>query len=108
MLQRSSLVFAISDPDTDQLTAFARVLSDGVFKALVLDVIVHSMHRSTGLGSALMAHIMAHPALSKVRHLELYCRAERAMFYERLGFTSELGDLLLMRRSQESPASQSG
>ncbi len=30
------------------------------------------------------------------------------MFYERLGFTSELGDLLLMRRGQESPAGQSG
>ncbi len=108
MLQHSTLVFAISDPDTHRLNAFARVLSDRVFKALVLDVIVHPMHRAASLGSALMAHMMGHPALSKVRHFELYCLPERAMFYQRLGFTSELGDLLFMRRTQESPPGYSG
>jgi hypothetical protein len=30
------------------------------------------------------------------------------MFYQRLGFTSELGDLLFMRRTQESPPGHSG
>ena len=98
MLQHSDFVFAIAAPETQELLAFARVLTDHVFKALVLDVIVHPDHRSVGLGSFLMAHMIAHPVLSRVRHIELYCLPERAEFYQRQGFTSELGELRLMRR----------
>ena len=101
MLQHSDFVFAIAAPDTQELLAFARVLTDRVFKALMLDVIVHPDHRSAGLGSLLMAHIMAHPTLSRVRHIELYCLPERADFYQRHGFTSELGELHFMRRTNE-------
>ena len=101
MLQHSDFIFGILAPDSQQLLAFARVLTDHVFKALVLDVIVHSDHRSAGLGSFLMAHIAAHPVLSRVRHIELYCLPERAAFYRRHGFTSELGELLFLRRSNE-------
>ena len=101
MLQHSDLVFAIAAPGTHELLAFARVLTDRVFKALVLDVVVHPDHRSAGLGSFLMEHIMAHPVLSGVCHIELYCLPERAEFYQRLGFTSKLGDLHFMRRANE-------
>ena len=101
MLQHSDFVFAIAAADSHKLLAFARVLTDRVFKALVLDVIVHPDHRSAGLGSFLMAHIMAHPVLSRVRHIELYCLPERADFYQRHGFTSELGQLHFMRRVNE-------
>jgi GNAT superfamily N-acetyltransferase len=103
MLQHSDFVFAIAAPDTQELWAFARVLTDRVYKALVLDVIVHPDHRSAGLGSFLMAHMMAHPVLSRVRHLELYCLRERAAFYERHGFTSELGEVHPMRCTHELP-----
>ncbi len=101
MLQHSDFVFGIAAPGSAQLLAFARVLTDRVFKALVLDVIVHPEHRSAGLGSYLMAHILAHPVVSNVRHIELYCLPERAEFYQRQGFTSELGELRLMRRPNE-------
>ena len=101
ILEYSDFVFGIAAPGSAQLLAFARVLTDRVYKALVLDVIVHPEHRSAGLGSYLMAHILAHPILSKVRHIELYCLPEREEFYRRQGFTSELGELLLMRRSKE-------
>ena len=104
MLQHSDFVFAFAAPDTQELLAFARVLTDHVFKALVLDVIVHPDHRSAGLGSFLMALIIARPVLSRVRHLELYCLPEHADFYQRHGFTSELGELHLMRRSNELPS----
>ena len=46
MLENSDFIFAIVAPDTKELLAFARVLTDRVFKALVLDVIVHPDHRS--------------------------------------------------------------
>jgi GNAT superfamily N-acetyltransferase len=99
MLQYSDFIFGVVTADSQQLLAFARVLTDCVFKALVLDLIVHPEHRSVGLGSFLMEHILAHPVLSHVRHIELYCLPERMQFYHRYGFTSELGELHLMRRS---------
>ena len=102
MLEHTDFVFAIAAPDTQELWAFARVITDRVFKALVLDVIVHPNHRSAGLGSFLMAHILAHPVLSRVRHIELYCLPERAEFYQRLGFTSELGELRFMRNEKRT------
>lgn len=101
MLQHSDFVFAIAATDTQELLAFARVLTDRVFKALVLDVIVHPDQRSTGLGSLLMEHIIAHPVLSRVRHIELYCLPEHHAFYRRHGFSSEIGKLRLMRRANE-------
>lgn len=100
MLRHSDYIFALAASETDELLAFARVLTDRVFKALLLDVMVHPDYRSTGLGSFLMEHIMTHPILCQVRHIELYCLPERADFYQRHGFTSELGRLRLMRRSK--------
>jgi predicted N-acetyltransferase YhbS len=104
MLQHSDFVFGIVAPDSQELLAFARVLTDRVFKALLLDVIVHPDHRSAGLGSFLMAHIAAHPVLSQVRHIELFCLPVRTDFYRRHGFTSEVGELVHMRRSNELQA----
>ena len=106
MLQHSDFIFGIVAPNSPQLLAFARVLTDHVFKALLLDVIVHPDHRSAGLGSFLMAQITAHPVLSRVRHIELFCLPARADFYRRQGFTSELGELVHMRRSNELQAAE--
>lgn len=98
MLEHSDFIFGMWDSMAQQLLAFARVLTDHVFKALILDVIVHPDHRGAGLGAALMENILQHPVLSKVPHVELYCLPERVKFYERLGFTSDLGTLKFMRR----------
>jgi predicted GNAT family N-acyltransferase len=78
--------------------AFGRVLTDGVFKALVFDVIVAPDVRGAGLGHALIRHIVADPQLSAVRDIELYCREELIPFYERLGFSVDLPEVRFMRR----------
>lgn len=99
MLQHSDFVFAWIDPRSRRLLAFARVLTDRVFKALLLDVIVQPDIRGAGLGSRMMRHILEHRVISKVRHVELYCLPEMLAFYRRHGFVSELGELRLMRRA---------
>lgn len=98
MAEGDSIVFAVRHDPSGELAAFARVLTDGVYKALIFDVIVAPAHRRSGLGERLVRRIASHPRLADVRHHELYCLPELVPYYERLGFTSEVGGIVLMRR----------
>ncbi len=100
-VQHSDLIFAFCDSETGSLVAFARVLTDFVYKAVVLDVIVARSHRDLGLGRMLLDAITAHPALLFVEHIELYCRDEMVPFYQKWGFTAILPALRFMRKTQE-------
>ena len=101
MLVHSSLVVAFCEARGDRLVAFARVLTDRVYKALILDVIVSAGLRGRGFGRRLLKAVLARPELADVRHFELYCRPERAAFYRHFGFEGEAGDLVLMRMRRE-------
>jgi RimJ/RimL family protein N-acetyltransferase/GNAT superfamily N-acetyltransferase len=98
MLDATRVLAAFVDPETDRLIAFARVITDETFKALVLDVIVDSAARQRGLGKMLMDAVIGHPALTRVQHFELYCRPELIPFYERWGFKEPGAALRFMRR----------
>jgi hypothetical protein len=97
MLQFSDFVFGYTQEDGNWV-AFARVLTDRVFKALVLDVIVARSCRKNGLGRRLLNDISTHPILGKVKHIELYCLPELVPFYEQWGFSCNTGGIVLMRR----------
>jgi predicted GNAT family N-acyltransferase len=97
MLQNTDFIFALCEEDTNQLIAFARVLTDKVYKALILDVIVDPDYRSQGLGKEIMQMILDHPDLKYIKHFELYCLPELIPFYKKWGFTDELGELTTMR-----------
>jgi len=95
---RRRVLVAFADPATDRLIAFARVITDETYKALVLDVIVDPAARHRGLGKKLMDAIVGHPALVRVEHFELYCRPELIPFYERWGFKEPGAALRFLRR----------
>ena len=99
MLDATKILVGFADPKTDRLIAFARVVTDEIYKALVLDVIVAPAARQMGLGRALMDAVIAHPALAGVRHLELYCRPDMVPFYQRWNFEPAGDDLRFMRRT---------
>ena len=84
--------------DAGMLIAFARVITDYTFKALIFDVIVAEAYRDMGLGDRLIDLVLEHPELTRVRHFELYCLPEVGSFYERHGFSCEVGGVRLMRR----------
>ena len=102
MVRHTDIVIAFCQPVNDDLIAFARVLTDYVYKALIFDVIVHASYRKRRLGEALMNTIVGHPLLESVRHFELYCFPEMVSFYERWGFTDRLEGLRLMRAERGS------
>jgi len=80
------------------LIGFVRVITDFTFKALIFDVIVADSHRGKGLGDRLIELVLAHPDLARVRNFELYCLPDVGSFYERHGFSTEVGGVRLMRR----------
>ncbi|GAB3947631.1 GNAT family N-acetyltransferase [Kribbella albertanoniae] len=98
ILAESDLVFALID--TDRLVGFARVLTDYAHVALVLDVVVSPDARGAGHGATLMEAIVTHPALQDVRSIELVCQPDLVPFYSRWGFTTKVGQSLLMRRAR--------
>ena len=85
--------------ETDELVAFARVITDYVFKAFIFDVIVRHDARGRGLGNELLSLIASHQRLESVRHFELYCLPEMMAFYSKHGYVTNLGTVQLMRLS---------
>lgn len=99
MLENTDVLIGICDNETNKLIGFARVLSDFVYKALILDVIVHEDYQGKGLGGLLLDQIITQPKLQSVQSFELYCKSDKMSFYEKWGFTEKLGDLNLMRKN---------
>jgi predicted FMN-binding regulatory protein PaiB/GNAT superfamily N-acetyltransferase len=94
------------------LIATARANSDGARHAYISDVAVAPHYRGRGLGKALMALLLEHPALRRVAMVRL-ATADAQTFYEQLGFVPEQQvDLpfptipLLLRRSEQGEQRQ--
>jgi GNAT superfamily N-acetyltransferase len=75
--------------DDDRLIGFARVLSDGVYRALIDDIVVDKPYRSKGIGTEIMKHLLAR--LAPVEEIFLRTGKEMIPFYERLGFALNRG-----------------
>ena len=92
----STMCFGFVDEEHN-LVAFTRVLTDYTFKALMFDVIVHPDHQDKGLGHQLVTLVKEDPRLQEVHHIELYCLPELQKFYASFGFTTDVGNMALMR-----------
>ncbi len=78
------LGFGLYQRDGGQV-GFGRVLTDYALRAHIGDVFLHPAQRGLGLGKALMASILAHPALASVEAWTL-ATADAHGLYERFGF----------------------
>jgi GNAT superfamily N-acetyltransferase len=89
MLASGGVIIALEDSATGELVAFARVLTDNVYRAHLFDVIVRESHRGQGLGKVIVDAVVSHPVVGKVEKIILSCRTELVPFYERWGFTTD-------------------
>ncbi|NUO78631.1 GNAT family N-acetyltransferase [candidate division KSB1 bacterium] len=67
-----------------KLVGFARVLTDGVYRAVLEDVIVAEAYRSRGIGCRLVELLLAE--LGDVEEVMLGCMENLVPYYERFGF----------------------
>lgn len=85
-----SIAIANSDPvitvwDGERLIGFARATSDGVYRATIWDVVVHSEYRGIGIGSKLVEKVLNHPRMNRVERVYLMTTHQQR-FYEKIGF----------------------
>ena len=61
---RRSLCFGVYSNSDDTQVGFARVVSDGVTCSWLCDVFIDPAHRGRGLGRAVVAEALRHPAVA--------------------------------------------
>jgi GNAT superfamily N-acetyltransferase len=86
---RNSLPVGVYTASGD-MAAMARVVTDRATFAWIDDVFVDRARRGAGLGKAMMAYIMAHPDLQRLRRLHLATRDAHGL-YAQFGFVAFTG-----------------
>ena len=98
MLAHTNFIFGFLSPNHGDLLAFARVLSDWTYFALIFDVIVRPEYRRKGIGSQVVKTVMKHPVITQVQNVELCCLEEMKPFYKRHGFSEGTGRMQMKRK----------
>lgn len=99
-LEDLAVALANSEPvvtawDGHRLMGFARVTSDGVYRATLWDVVIHPDYRGGGLGRKLVQTALAHPKVARVERVYLMTSSQQR-FYERIGFEENLTTTLVL------------
>ena len=79
-----------------RLVGFGRATSDGVFRAVLWDVVVAGDLQGRGLGRQVVEGLLQHPRLQGVERVYLMT-TNSAGFYEQLGFTVVESQQLMLR-----------
>ncbi|NJM88916.1 MAG: GNAT family N-acetyltransferase [Hydrococcus sp. RU_2_2] len=94
-----------SDPvisvwDKEKIIGFARATSDGVYRAMIWDVIVHPAYQGFGLGRQLVETLIGHPRLNRVERVYLTTTHQQE-FYKRIGFEENSTTTMILQNSPD-------
>lgn len=89
--------------DRDRLIGFARATSDGVFRATIWDVVIHSDYQGAGLGRKLVETVLMHPHVNLVERVYLMTTHQQK-FYERIGFQANSTTTMVLHHQPISQA----
>lgn len=92
MLRHSDVV--ISAWKQHQLVGFGRATSDGVFRAVLWDVVVARDVEGQGLGRLLVQKLLEAPCIAAAERIYLMTTNSHG-FYEKLGFNEVLNQRLM-------------
>jgi GNAT superfamily N-acetyltransferase len=76
----------VSAYENGLLAGSGRILSDGVFHALIVDMIVLPTHQGRGIGTAILQRLLQHCREGGIRDVQLFCARGKAGFYNQSGF----------------------
>ncbi|MCM3163968.1 GNAT family N-acetyltransferase [Metabacillus litoralis] len=78
--------YHISIYDQEQLIAFGRMISDGVYQALICDVMVDPSYQKQGLGKKIIEALLQKCKDSGIQSVQLFSAKGKQQFYKKLGF----------------------
>jgi len=84
------------DQEKEQLIGFARAISDGIFHAVLLDIVVDPQFQNRGVGKAIVKTLIKQLSKAHVRDITLIASPHIANFYHKLGFVSQPNSLQWM------------
>jgi len=105
MLTGSSAV--VSAWRNGELLGFGRATSDGVFRAVLWDVVVAEGSQGQGLGRRIVEALLRYPAVERAERAYLMT-TNSSGFYRRLGFSGDHSQVLLLRAQRGLPSEAGG
>ena len=78
------------------LSVLVRVMTDGIYRALIDDVVVEESKRGTGIGSELMRRVVER--LAEIEEVFLRCGEHVVPFYERHSFERSNGVIMDLQK----------
>ncbi|WP_299213467.1 GNAT family N-acetyltransferase [uncultured Aquimarina sp.] len=85
LLQKTEVFVVVRDTDTEQLIGFGRALSDGIYRALLDDIVIEASYRKRGLGKRIVQELL--DQVQDVEQVFLNTKPELEVFYNEFGFT---------------------
>jgi len=84
--------YAVSVYKDDELVGFGRVLSDGIYHALIADLIVSTKYQNQGIGSRVLKMLLDKCLAHNIRDIQLFAAKEKYAFYEKYNFKKRPND----------------
>lgn len=78
--------YHISIYDNERLIAFGRMISDGIYQALICDVMVDPTYQNQGLGKQIIEQLLSKCKESGIQSIQLFSAKGKQNFYKKLGF----------------------
>lgn len=88
-LENSHSIVWVEDTGTSKPVAFARAIGDGVFNAVVWDVVVNPSFQGIGLGKVIIERLVDDLLSLGISNITLYAEPKVIGFYRPLGFTAD-------------------
>lgn len=88
-LEHTDALLWVEYEKTRRPVAFARATGDGVFNAIIWDVVVDPSFQSLGLGKAVMERLIEDLQAKGICNIALYSEPRVLGFYRPLGFVSD-------------------
>ena len=79
-----------------QLIGFARAISDGVFHAVLLDIVVHPHFQNRGIGKKIVRASLERLQQAGIKDITLFASPHLTDFYHKLGFVAQPDNLQMM------------
>jgi len=84
LLKHTKIFVVIRNEDTNQLIGFGRAISDGIYRALLDDVVIDTEYRGKGFGKQIIQELLKE--LGDVEQVFLNTKPALEEFYKQFGF----------------------